>query len=635
MINNLTVAILFGGKLDQTIECIESFKGSHLHILGNGVSAEDTEKVINYLTKHKYKFEYYPSKENLGVSKGRNLQIDKIETDWIFFVDNDITIKAGWEEEFKKATEQYPDCKVFIPRLYNKHLGSWEKLYAFSLAEAGKAKTYVVKNGRTNKLSGGASIVHKSLFKSIGGYNEDFVCGFEDFELSIRAIKLGKPIEAIELKNIELIHDHRQVKTLDDNAYLKERYGRENLRKSYELIKKIHDLELPDDGVKWGEKKIEEMSMPDVDAPIRVAIYTYDQVRIGGIETFHKNFVKRLGEYYDITLYCVKGDPDSLFEISQYAEVELYTGQEIETDIFIYGIAWGSLPQKVKAKRYIQMVHGDYEWMKKDLHFDYKKMPNVNEHVAVGRNVQEKFKKMTGYDSTVIYNLLDPDTKPRRLLKLISVMRLGKEKGLERMLKMVEELKSNDIPFVWHVFGDGQNHEYLRSIMPKFKGHQEVVFMGARLNTADYVADADFLVQLSTSEGFSYSIYESLQLGTPCIVTDFPSAYEQVQDGINGIILKMDMSNLDVNKIYNTSLKGFKFQEFSSEEDWIKFLGGNGKKFKSSIQAPEKKFVKVKVLKRYRDVLLNRVVLSGEVLTLPYFRALELQAKNLVIFLQK
>jgi glycosyltransferase involved in cell wall biosynthesis len=84
--------------------------------------------------------------------------------------------------------------------------------------------------------------------------------------------------------------------------------------------------------------------------------------------------------------------------------------------------------------------------------------------------------------------------------------------------------------------------------------------------------DADYLVQVSDTEGFCYSIYEALQVDTPCIVTDFPSAFEQVKDGKSGYILKMDLSNLDIDKIYNKIPTQISFTEKSTEEDWIKLF---------------------------------------------------------------
>jgi glycosyltransferase involved in cell wall biosynthesis len=546
----------------------------------------------------------------------------------------------SWIDHFVEANKKNPDCLAFIPKLYNKHLQKDEYLYAFSLATPKKVKTYVVKDGKTNKISGGASIINKKLFEEIGVYDEGFFVGFEDFELGIRAIKMKKEIKALEIPSIKLIHDHRKVTADYDNDYLKVRYNRDKIKQSFDRIKELHGLELPDSGEKWAARKLESMQKDEKNNNIRVTLYTEDQVKIGGIETFNRNFCKRMSKYYDITFLCKRGDPLALQEISQYADVVFYDKQEINTDIFIYGQAWGDRPDKgINAKKYIQMVHGDYEWMKKALQFTYTKMPKVTEHVSVGKAVSEKFKKMTGYESTIIYNLLDPDTEVKPVLRLISVMRLGKEKGLERMEKMARKLKERDRKFIWHVYGSGTVKSYVDEMKSKFADIPEVVFMGVNLEPASIVADAHFLVALSDSEGFSYSIYEALQVGTPCIVTDFPSAKDQIQDGINGFILDMklerfnkdfiEMLYLPVNDLNHKKYKWFNFEELSNEQDWIKLLGGDGKEIKNK-KVKKFEMVKIKVKSAYRDIVLNKRLQIGEVIEVPSQRASDLIAKKLV-----
>ncbi len=627
---NISIAILFGGKLDQTIECINSLKGYHFDILANGVSKEELDKLKNHVAK--LDAEVYESPNNLGVAKGRNYLIKKIKADWIFFIDNDITVSKGWEKEFKKTLKEHPTVKVFVPRIFNKHLGKFEDLYAFSLAIEGKVNAYIRRDGITNKVFGGASIIHKSLFKEIGNYDERFFVGFEDYEISIRAIKMNKEIKAVEIPTIQLVHDHRQSQSKEDNEYLKTRYNVIKIKESYDLIKKIHGLELPDDGVKWSKRKIEQMENKTIESKyIRVAIYTTNLVAIGGTETSIRNFCKRMCKYYEITFYYTEGDSDSIAEISQWANVVKWkTGNPIDTDIFISNTCWGHRPDKeVKAKKYVQILHGDFEWMKKKSNFDYKRMSNTTLHVAVGKNVAEKFKKLYKEEPIIIHNLLDLENKPQRVLRLISVTRIGYEKGFERMEIMARKLKEANIKFLWLVYGSG--HASFESVIrKKFQDIQEVVFMGVNKDTSSQVADSDYLVALSDSEGFSYSIYEALQVGTPCIVTDFPSAYEQIEDGKSGYILKMDLSNLDIKKIYNTIPKNFKFKELSTEKDWIKVLGGNGKEI--PFKKHKNSLVKVKTVLRFKDIrnknLIRRI---DEVFQTDELRARELESRHFVI----
>jgi glycosyltransferase involved in cell wall biosynthesis len=339
-----------------------------------------------------------------------------------------------------------------------------------------------------------------------------------------------------------------------------------------------------------------------------------------------------MSPYYDITLLCKGGDGDSLVRIAKYAKIIIHTNQTVETDVCIFQTAWGDVPDdKIIAKQYIQMVHGDYEWMRKALNFKYKPRKQGMKHIAVGEFVSNQFKKETKFDAPIIYNLLDTDAHAERVLRLISVTRIGREKGMERIDKMARMLKAAGKKFIWLVYGSGQDKAYEKKIRTMIGDIQEVVFMGSSTDTASMVADSDYLVALSDSEGFSYSIYEALQLGTPCIITDFPSGHEQIEDGLNGYIVRKDLSDLDINKICQHIPKDFKFEERASEEDWIKVIGGNGKKL-TKAQQPNNT-VKVKARIGYRDMSLNRFVNKDEELNLPEFRAFQLLTMNIVKFI--
>ena len=99
------------------------------------------------------------------------------------------------------------------------------------------------------------------------------------------------------------------------------------------------------------------------------------------------------------------------------------------------------------------------------------------------------------------------------------------------------------------------NGEYLQMIVYQYQ-MKMLIYMKPRLDIRDYIADADYLVQLSDTEAFSYSILESLCLGTPVIITPIPSSIEMgVKNGINGYILDFSMKDIPITQIYKTFLK--------------------------------------------------------------------------------
>ena len=190
---------------------------------------------------------------------------------------------------------------------------------------------------------------------------------------------------------------------------------------------------------------------------------------------------------------------------------------------------------------------------------------------------------------TRIYNILDDKLETKPILKLVSATRLSKEKGYSRMLKLAKSLKEAGIRFRWTIFTD------LELYNQKPIDMDEIVYMKPTKDIFDYIVEADYGVQLSDTEGYSYFVNECLQYGTPVICTNFPSAYESVEDGVSGYILDMDLSNLDVDKIVNNIPNKFKYTEKCKVSDWTKFLNK-----KVEIAKPKKKY-KVEALQDYTD----------------------------------
>jgi len=302
----------------------------------------------------------------------------------------------------------------------------------------------------------------------------------------------------------------------------------------------------------------------------KIIIYLSRVNKIGGVETFAFNFCKRMSRHYDITfVYDQCSSLDYLIKISEFVSVHVLDNYQFECETLLLASAWGKNPEKqIKSDKQIQMVHADYLAYMEDWHFTYKKYDKTTHHIAVGHHVAKQFEIATTYKiDSVIHNLLNDDVKftPKtksKQLRLVTISRISIEKGFDRMLKM-ESLLSG-IDFIWDVYGDTST-ACAKSVIPKFI---KVNFKGITDKPQEIMQQYDFVVQLSDTEGFPYSIYEALQVHVPCIVTDFPSAHELIKNNVNGYILDMNLDNFVVpNKITLNSFHGK-----SDERDWIKVL---------------------------------------------------------------
>ena len=330
---------------------------------------------------------------------------------------------------------------------------------------------------------------------------------------------------------------------------------------------------------------------------------------IGGIESFFYQLGIKYGKKFDITVYYRSADLNQVERLSKVVRVRRYRDGQIirckraflcfNLDIIDY----------VEAEEYYQMLHGDYV----QIGVFPDKNTKVQKWVAVSEVVRDSYKSYTGADNVIVsYNPYTP-VKPHKVLRLISATRLTAEKGYNRMITLAEELDKAGIPFQWDIYTDST----------KKINNPSVVFRQPRLDILDFIADADYLVQLSDTEGFCYSIVEALSVGTPVIVTDFKVAHEiGVEHGVNGFILPLTMENIPINDIYH-GLKKFKYKP--PEDIWGELLV-HGK----AEDHLEDKEVRVRCKKVYWDIEWQRNMEYGEEWNVPMSRADKLLDLNLV-----
>ena len=258
--------------------------------------------------------------------------------------------------------------------------------------------------------------------------------------------------------------------------------------------------------------------------------------------------------------------------------------------------------QYIDADEYYQVIHCDYD--KNGLH--YVSHPDIKKFIAVCENNAKVFKRQSGHDAEICYNPFIVE-KPRKMLRLISATRLTAEKGANRMKQLADALDKANVPYTWEIFTNSPVHN--------MADNPNIVYRDIRLDILPNIAAADYLVQLSDTEGYSYSIIEALSVGTPVIITDFPSASEmQVEDGKNGFILPMDMSDIPVERIYN-GLKKFKYTPH--EDKWGEILAPGAGNYEEEKLLP----VRVKTRVYYYDIVLEKYMSVGEEQEVPQERA--------------
>jgi glycosyltransferase involved in cell wall biosynthesis len=315
---------------------------------------------------------------------------------------------------------------------------------------------------------------------------------------------------------------------------------------------------------------------------------------IGGIETYCYELAKK---YKDKDITFVYSDETSdrkqLNRIRKYCRVIKQPYGAIEKikckRLFIM---YRSRIDLFEADEVIQIIHADYEAQGLKPNLDDR----IKENYAVSKAVAEAYERISGVNVKVAYNPLTID-KPKKILRLISATRLTKEKGKERMIKLANTLDKAGIPYEWRIFTNDS--------LPI--PNENVIYMKPRLDIRDYIADADYLVQLSDTEAFSYSILESLCLGTPVIITPIPSSIEMgVKNGINGYILDFSMKDIPITQIYENIPK----IAFESPKDiYDKLLINEPTTYNSE------ELVQCRAKKTYTDIELGERIQQGHLLS--------------------
>ncbi len=279
---------------------------------------------------------------------------------------------------------------------------------------------------------------------------------------------------------------------------------------------------------------------------MRIIIFSAGLFGNTGLCTWMRNFLANMHKDYEIVVLCQNIAEDFKKELSAYADCVQYDKNGYyDCDVLLHNYQDNGLKPNIHARQTFILLHCDYAKMSHSGAFD-----GHMRYIAVSEKATENMKKVYKIDCTAIEPFL-VEHKPRKVLRLVSATRLTTEKGFVRMQKLCELLRANDIRFQWLVFS-----EYSKQIADT----PEFINMGKHQNdiVMDYMADADYVVQLSDHEGFCYSVHESLSVGTPCLVTDIPVFQNVIVNGVNGYRLPLDMKNIDLARILNIP-KGFKY----------------------------------------------------------------------------
>ena len=317
---------------------------------------------------------------------------------------------------------------------------------------------------------------------------------------------------------------------------------------------------------------------------------------IGGIETFIYHFTEL---YENVALVVNSIHVEQRKRLSEHCTVIDYNPKSIYfCDTLILLRILDKMPENIRSNQTVRMCHGcrtNPNWH----------IPQDSDFIV---NVSEASKESFDREAKNALVIHNPITKTdRKSLILVSATRIpapDKGNNEKRMKILAERLNEAEIPFIWFNFSDGRINDAPRGL----------INVGAVMDIQPYLANADYLVQLSDSEAWSYSILEALTNETAVLVCPFPSAFEMgIEDGINGYIIPFDMG-FDVRKLLEIPKFKYKYDNKAIKREWDKII-------KHKTKPKKNKGIKVRILMTYNDTELKRQISAGEVITVSAERA--------------
>lgn len=136
-------------------------------------------------------------------------------------------------------------------------------------------------------------------------------------------------------------------------------------------------------------------------------------------------------------------------------------------------------------------------------------------------------------------------------LRFITIGRLSKEKGHDRLLKVLSKLQFN---FEYTIIGSGIEKEAIIELAKSYKLLEHIKFISYTKAVEQELTAHDVFLQGSYSEGFPNVLLESCMVGTPIVAFDAPGGLNEIiEQGKNGYIANTEEEFINLLKELNQS----------------------------------------------------------------------------------
>lgn len=271
---SVTVVVLSLDRLHLTQRCIESIYAHadypfDLYLHDDG-SQPEALRYLRALRAAHSNVALHESPVRIGWAAARNQAFQRVGTDYVFSLDNDIVCHPGWLREAMACAVRHdaafvaplrlePDGRVwaFAAELIRSHGGAVLEIarWFHDLPPATVQQWFADADVATNFISGGAGLFTRTAFLQCGGFAEDYHVGFEDLDFCLQMSARG--YSAWASARAVLTHDDQwQPQSDADVEYAERRYDMRAMQAAAALFKERWGVDvLPDKYVDSFERR--------------------------------------------------------------------------------------------------------------------------------------------------------------------------------------------------------------------------------------------------------------------------------------------------------------------------------------------------------------------------------------------
>lgn len=306
--------------------------------------------------------------------------------------------------------------------------------------------------------------------------------------------------------------------------------------------------------------------------------WQYKKIYSQPVEKIYQRYIK---DKYDIEIAFLEGFATKLVAASNNTESKKVCWIHTDMEMNPY------------ADRYYKSIEEEREV--------YTKFDSI---IAVSQSVKDSFERKFSFKNMVkvIYNPIDKEIIEKKArnkyamcnieksiteLNLITIGRLEKPKGYDRLIKILGALKEYKGSYILNILGDGTEKDNLEKIIQDNGLENQVFLRGFQKNPYVWILQADAFICSSYSEGFSTVATESIILGKPVFTVDCAGMRELISDSKCGVIVPN--TDQDLYKL----LRGI----FRKEYDL--------KKYQIAAEERSKKFSLQETMRELEELFLN------------------------------